>query len=106
VGESKLNATTNTGTPPAAVTFSSLLSRTDMRFPLAIGLGLQLAQQFSGVNAVFYYSSSFFERAHVEVTDIPTLHILLLLPTNNGLLMAYYNRIHGWVVYWHQVSMY
>jgi SP family facilitated glucose transporter-like MFS transporter 3 len=36
------------------------------RLPLAVGLFLQLAQQFSGINAVFYYSTGFFARAHVS----------------------------------------
>jgi len=31
------------------------------RLALLIGIGLQVTQQFSGINAVFYYSSSFFQ---------------------------------------------
>ena len=37
-----------------------------LRYPLLLGLALHLAQQFSGINAVFYYSSSFFEKARVD----------------------------------------
>ncbi len=40
-----------------------IVSDPALRFLLLIGLGLQLAQQFSGVNAVFYYSTSFFAQA-------------------------------------------
>jgi SP family facilitated glucose transporter-like MFS transporter 3 len=36
------------------------------RLPLTVGLVLQLAQQFSGINAVFYYSTGFFAKAHVS----------------------------------------
>jgi len=46
--------------------FLSLLRQRRYQFPLALGLGLHFAQQFSGINAVFYYSQSFFERAHVS----------------------------------------
>ena len=43
---------------------SSLSSR-PVRRSLWIGLLLQLFQQFSGINAVFYYSTAFFASAHV-----------------------------------------
>ena len=43
---------------------SSLNSR-PVRRSLWIGLMLQLFQQFSGINAVFYYSTAFFASAHV-----------------------------------------
>ena len=36
------------------------------RRSLLIGLSLQLFQQFSGINAVFYYSTAFFSSAHVS----------------------------------------
>lgn len=36
------------------------------RFPLFIAVFLQVAQQLSGINAVFYYSTSFFQTAHVN----------------------------------------
>jgi len=36
------------------------------RRPLLIGFGLQLVQQFSGINAVFFYSTSFFASAHMS----------------------------------------
>lgn len=35
-----------------------------VRYPLMVGIMLHICQQFSGINAVFYYSSSFFEKAH------------------------------------------
>src|SRR5690242_9962031 len=41
-----------------------LLTNHEFRYLLFVALGLQLAQQFSGINAVFYYSTSFFAQAH------------------------------------------
>ena len=41
------------------------LSSRPVRRSLWIGLMLQLFQQFSGINAVFYYSTAFFASAHV-----------------------------------------
>jgi SP family facilitated glucose transporter-like MFS transporter 3 len=40
--------------------FWYVLSDESMRLPLMVGVGLQMAQQLSGINAVFYYSNSFF----------------------------------------------
>ena len=48
----------------SASLLSSLNSR-PVRRSLWIGLLLQLFQQFSGINAVFYYSTAFFASAHV-----------------------------------------
>jgi len=36
------------------------------RRPLLVGFGLQLVQQFSGINAVFFYSTAFFASAHLS----------------------------------------
>jgi MFS family permease len=38
----------------------------EVRRPLLIGLGLQLVQQFSGINAVFFYSTAFFASARMS----------------------------------------
>lgn len=42
------------------------LWHSEYRRPLLIGFGLQLVQQFSGINAVFFYSTSFFLSAHMS----------------------------------------
>ena len=42
------------------------LTRPSYRRPLLTGMALQVSQQLSGINAVFYYSTAFFVRAHVE----------------------------------------
>ncbi|TYZ67373.1 hypothetical protein PybrP1_001304 [[Pythium] brassicae (nom. inval.)] len=41
--------------------FWAVLSDRSIRFPLVVGVVLQLAQQFSGINAVMFYANSFFK---------------------------------------------
>jgi hypothetical protein len=41
--------------------------------PLAVCVGLQLTQQFSGINAVFFYSTSFFRDAGVSNPTVGTV---------------------------------
>jgi len=51
----------------SAPSFWSLFAHSvAIRRSLLIGLTLQLTQQFSGINAVFYYSTAFFEKARVS----------------------------------------
>ena len=52
--------------PSAASVSSHSLWAPEHRRPLMIGFGLQLAQQFSGINAVFFYSTAFFTSAHMS----------------------------------------
>mmetsp|Transcript_10776 Transcript_10776/g.26358 ORF Transcript_10776/g.26358 Transcript_10776/m.26358 type:complete len:573 (-) Transcript_10776:307-2025(-) len=42
---------------------TSLVRKPQLRFPFMVGVCLQLFQQFSGINAVFYYSTGFFQNA-------------------------------------------
>jgi len=51
--------------------FMDLFSRAYLK-SLIIGTGLQLAQQLSGINAVFYYSTSIFHKAGINSSDIAT----------------------------------
>jgi len=57
--------------------FSDLFSRVFLK-SLIIGIGLQMAQQFSGINAVFYYSTSIFQKAGVGNSDVATAIIGLV----------------------------
>lgn len=52
-------------------TTKMLLTSPDLRRPLFIAAMLQVIQQFSGINAVFFYSQSIFENAKVREKDIP-----------------------------------
>jgi len=45
------------------ISVTSLVRNPKLRFPFMVGVTLQLFQQFSGINAVFYYSTGFFEKA-------------------------------------------
>jgi len=57
--------------------FSDLFSRVFLK-SLIIAVGLQIAQQFSGINAVFYYSTSIFQKAGVGNSDVATAIIGLV----------------------------
>lgn len=48
------------------VTILELFRSPAYRQPLLIAVVLQLSQQLSGINAVFYYSTSIFEKAGVQ----------------------------------------
>lgn len=52
-------------------TMKQLLTSPDLRRPLFIASMLQVIQQFSGINAVFFYSQGIFENAKVQSRDIP-----------------------------------
>ncbi|NWZ29806.1 GTR4 protein, partial [Asarcornis scutulata] len=43
------------------------------RQPLVVAVGLQLCQQLSGINAIFYYSTAIFERAGLSRPDYATI---------------------------------
>jgi hypothetical protein len=51
------------GEKPPLMTTWQLLASPNLRAPLLVAVMLQLTQQFSGINAVFFYSTSFFEAA-------------------------------------------
>jgi MFS family permease len=63
--------------PPLMTTWQLLATR-GLRAPLLVAVMLQLTQQFSGINAVFFYSTSFFEAAvadpHAAAGAAPSDH--------------------------------
>ena len=60
------------------VSYSDLFKAKSLRTPLIIALGLQITQQLSGVNAVFYYSGDIFNKAKPEIADFLTASVGLL----------------------------
>ena len=52
-------------------TFSNLFRARDLRRALAVACSLQIVQQFSGVNAVFFFSYTIFETAGMDKHFIP-----------------------------------
>ncbi|KAG8546814.1 hypothetical protein GDO81_029786 [Engystomops pustulosus] len=55
------------------VSFVELFRSRQYRQPIIIAIVLQLSQQLSGINAVFYYSTSIFEKAKVPNPVIATI---------------------------------
>lgn len=60
------------------VTYLDLFRNPSLRKPLIVGLTLQAIQQFSGINAVFYYSGDIFEKSAPEQAEILTASVGLL----------------------------
>ncbi|KAJ3099201.1 Solute carrier 2, facilitated glucose transporter member 3 [Phlyctochytrium planicorne] len=56
--------------PPRALTFSELFLSRALRKPLLAAFGLQLIQQFSGINAAVYYSTTIFTQSYPAETAI------------------------------------
>ncbi|XP_014118131.1 PREDICTED: solute carrier family 2, facilitated glucose transporter member 4, partial [Pseudopodoces humilis] len=59
--------------PAPRVGLLELLRSRRYRQPLIVTLGLQLAQQLSGINAIFYYSTSIFEGAGLQDPAVGTI---------------------------------
>lgn len=55
-----------------AMSIPALLASRSLRRTLLIGIGLQAAQQLTGINAIFYFSTGIFERANVPNGDVAT----------------------------------
>jgi sugar porter (SP) family MFS transporter len=53
-----------------AISLKELFTLPELRWPLITGLVLQMAQQFCGINAVFFYSESIFRRSAIQDTHI------------------------------------
>ena len=52
------------------ITMKELFTLDELRWPLITSLALQMIQQLSGINAVFFYSSSIFAGAGIPDQDI------------------------------------
>jgi sugar porter (SP) family MFS transporter len=61
------------GKQSAAPTFWSVLSCREFRKPIIVIIALQVAQQLSGINAVFFYSTTFFDDAGIANANYGTL---------------------------------
>lgn len=53
-----------------AISLKELFTLSELRWPLITGLVLQLAQQLSGINAIFFYSEGIFRNASIQESDI------------------------------------
>uniref|UniRef100_A0A8D9BTA7 Glucose transporter type 1 n=2 Tax=Cacopsylla melanoneura TaxID=428564 RepID=A0A8D9BTA7_9HEMI len=66
-----------------SMSMSELLCSATLRQPLIIGVVMQLSQQFSGINAVFYYSTGLFESSGLatETAKFMTIGIGAIMVT-------------------------
>jgi len=63
-----------------------------MRVPLAIGVGLAILQQVTGINTVLYYGPEIFKRAGLEAVDAIARNVIV------GLDMLCFTVVAVWVV--------
>jgi len=63
LAELKADALAAKAQPSASTTMVSLLADKSLRLPLLIAAVMTIGQQWSGINAVFFYSTSFFAAA-------------------------------------------
>ncbi|KAI9330504.1 general substrate transporter [Zopfochytrium polystomum] len=66
--------------PQPKVTVANLFSVRALRRPLLAAFGLQVAQQFSGINAAIYYSTTIFQQSYDPTTAI---RLTLLVSVTN-----------------------
>jgi len=64
------NQQSNSSGADKEFTLGRMFASADLRRPLFIACMLQVVQQFSGINAVFFFSKSIYENARVKETDI------------------------------------
>jgi sugar porter (SP) family MFS transporter len=73
IAEMEEEAAASASSAGAAPSVLSLVSDPVLRAPLLVAVMLQLSQQFSGINAVFFYSTSFFQAAFPDNSSIGTI---------------------------------
>ena len=66
------SSTSSSETSQSAI---QLVKDRSLRLPLVIAIVLQCTQQLSGINAVFYYSTSILESSFPESADVITVTI-------------------------------
>ena len=79
IEESQAAAASTSSAAPSAL---SLLKDPVLRRPLFVAVMLQLSQQFSGINAVFFYSTSFFQAAFPNNSNIGTIGTIIIGAVN------------------------
>eukprot|EP00730_Choanoeca_flexa_P003133 TRINITY_DN11300_c0_g1_i3.p2 TRINITY_DN11300_c0_g1~~TRINITY_DN11300_c0_g1_i3.p2 ORF type:complete len:409 (+),score=65.58 TRINITY_DN11300_c0_g1_i3:138-1229(+) len=60
---------------PKSQSLRTLLAQANFRRAVLIGIGLQACQQLTGINAIFYFSTSIFQAANVKNEDLATLSV-------------------------------
>ncbi|XP_044290505.1 solute carrier family 2, facilitated glucose transporter member 2 [Varanus komodoensis] len=57
------------------VSIWQLITSSTYRQPFLVAIGVHIAQQFSGINAIFYYSTDIFNQAHVRKPIYATIGV-------------------------------
>eukprot|EP00045_Choanoeca_perplexa_P002742 m.26240 g.26240 ORF g.26240 m.26240 type:complete len:478 (+) comp11677_c0_seq2:45-1478(+) len=80
---------------PKSQSLSELLRLPAFRRVVLIGIGLQACQQLTGINAIFYFSTSIFQSANVKNEDSATLAVgglALMMTVASVQFMDKFNR--------------
>lgn len=82
IAEIEESQAASASTSNAAPSVLSLLQDPVLRQPLFVAIMLQLSQQFSGINAVFFYSTTFFQSAFPTNASIGTIGTIAIGAVN------------------------
>jgi MFS transporter, SP family, solute carrier family 2 (facilitated glucose transporter), member 3 len=68
--------------------FWAVLTDRSIRFPLLVGVVLQIAQQFSGINAVMFYANSFFKNVGLANPLVGTTLVQIVNVISTGVALV------------------
>ncbi|EQC31526.1 hypothetical protein SDRG_10700 [Saprolegnia diclina VS20] len=72
----------------SGMTMWQVLGDKSIRFPLIVGVTLQIAQQLSGINAVMFYASSFFQGVHLSNPLVGTTLVGVVNVVSTGVALV------------------
>ena len=88
-----IRASVEAGSSSTAPGVFAVMSDPAFRTPILVAIALQLAQQFSGINAVFFFSTSFFKDAGISDAAVGTVAAGAVNVLATGLALYIIDRV-------------